>query len=123
MSESPSTFPKKIYAGLLIGYRMKVVFGIPALLSEVRQCDEPKRFVCQQRIGPFKCWSHEVCLTETQNGIALEDIIFYVLPFGWVGELLNRWLSAGGLKRIFDTRRDYLQAKWRLSQPAPGSDV
>jgi len=122
--EITSNVPEKIYAGLLISYRMKVVFGIPmAWLSEVSQCDEPKRFVYQQRIGPFKFWSHEVCLSETQSGIQLEDIMFYAMPFGWLGELLNRWLIADRLERIFDTRRDYLQAKWKSPQPAQGSGV
>jgi ligand-binding SRPBCC domain-containing protein len=115
--EITSKVPEKIYAGLMISYRMKAVFGIPmAWLSEVSHCDEPKRFVYQQRIGPFKFWSHEVCLTETQNGIRLEDIMFYAMPFGWLGESINRWLIADRLERIFDTRRDYLQAKWKLSQ-------
>jgi len=115
--EITSNVPEKIYAGLLISYRMKVVFGIPmAWLSEVSQCDEPKRFVYQQRIGPFKFWSHEVCLSETQSGIQLEDIMFYAMPFGWLGELLNRWLIADRLARIFDTRRDVLQAKWKSAK-------
>ena len=59
---------------------MKAVFGIPVTwLSEISHCDESKRFVYEQRIGPFKFWSHEVCLTETQNGIVLEDITYIQL--------------------------------------------
>ncbi|MEC4750126.1 hypothetical protein [Methylomicrobium sp. Wu6] len=111
--------PEKIYAGLLISYRMKAVFGIPmAWLSEVSQCDEPKRFVYQQRIELFKFWSHEVCLTEKENGIQLEDIMSYAMSFGWLGGLVNRWLSANRLERIVYTRRDDLQARWKSSQAA-----
>ena len=110
--EITSKVPDKIYTGLMISYRMKSVFGIPmAWLSEICHCDEPKRFVYQQRIGPFKFWSHEVCLTEIDGGIVLEDIMFYAMPFGWLGKMLHRWLIADKLKQIFDTRRDYLQAK------------
>jgi len=57
-----------------------------------------------------------VCLSETQSGIQLEDIMFYAMPFGWLGELLNRWLIADRLARIFDTRRDVLQAKWKSAK-------
>jgi ligand-binding SRPBCC domain-containing protein len=104
-----SKVPEKIYAGLMISYRMKAVFGIPMTwLSEVSQCDEPKRFVYEQRIGPFKFWSHEVCLTEEQNGVVLEDIMFYAMPMGWLGQFINSVLIAGKLERIFDNRRDYL---------------
>ena len=108
-----SRMPKKIYAGLMIRYRMKAVFGIPMdWLSEISHCDEPKRFVYQQRIGPFNFWSHEVCLTEEQNGILLEDIIFYGMPMGWLGQFINSVLIASKLEQIFDNRHNYLQRKW-----------
>lgn len=111
--EITSSVPEAIYAGLLISYRMKAVFGIPmAWLSEISHCDEPKRFVYQQRVGPFKFWSHEVCLTETENGMVLEDVMFYAMPLGWLGELLNKLLIADKLECIFDARRDYLQNQW-----------
>ncbi|MFI3220391.1 MAG: SRPBCC family protein [Methylococcales bacterium] len=110
-----SKVPEKIYAGLMISYQMKAVFGIPmSWLSEVSHCDEPKRFVYEQRIGPFKFWSHEVCLTEQQNGILLEDIMFYAMPLGWLGQLINRALIADKLERIFDTRHAYLQSKFGM---------
>ncbi|MDP2097103.1 MAG: SRPBCC family protein [Methylobacter sp.] len=111
-----SKVPEKIYAGLMISYQMKAVFGIPMnWLSEVSHCDEPKRFVYEQRIGPFKFWSHEVCLTEQQNGILLEDIMFYAMPSGWLGQLVNRVLIADKLERIFDTRHAYLQSKFGMT--------
>jgi ligand-binding SRPBCC domain-containing protein len=111
-----SKVPEKIYAGLMISYQMKAVFGIPMnWLSEVSHCDEPKRFVYEQRIGPFKFWSHEVCLTEQKNGILLEDIMFYSMPFGWLGQLINTVLIADKLERIFDTRHTYLQSKFGMT--------
>lgn len=111
-----SKVPEKMYAGLMISYQMKAVFGIPMnWLSEVSHCDGPKRFVYEQRIGPFKFWSHEVCLTEQQNGILLEDIMFYAMPLGWLGQLVNRALIADKLERIFDTRHAYLQSKFGMT--------
>ena len=108
-----SKVPEKIYAGLLLNYQMKAVFGIPmSWLSEISHCDELKRFVYEQRIGPFKFWSHEVCLTETQDGIALEDIMCCAMPIGWLGQIINTVLIANKLEQIFDTRRDYLASKW-----------
>jgi len=108
-----SSVPDSIYAGLMISYRMKAVFGMPmAWLSEVSHCDVPKRFIYQQRVGPFKFLSHEVRLTETEGGVVLEDILFYAMPLGWFGQLTHTLLIGDKLKRIFDTRRDYLQDKW-----------
>lgn len=110
-----SKVPEKMYAGLMISYQMKAVFGIPmSWLSEVSHCNEPKRFVYEQRIGPFKFWSHEVRLTEQQNDILLEDIMFYAMPLGWLGQLINKTLIADKLERIFDTRHAYLQSKFGM---------
>jgi ligand-binding SRPBCC domain-containing protein len=111
--EIMSKVPANIYAGLMISYQMKAVIGIPmAWLSEISHCQEPKRFVYEQRIGPFKFWSHEVCLTEFDNGIVVEDIVFYAMPMGYLGSLLNAVLIGDKLKQIFDTRHDYLESKW-----------
>ena len=112
-----SKVPENIYGGLMLHYQMKAVFGIPMnWLSEISHCDEPKRFVYEQRVGPFKFWSHEVCLTETPGGIMLEDIMFYAMPLGWLGQLFNTLLIHHKLERIFDTRRDYLDSQWGLNR-------
>lgn len=111
-----SPVPEDIYAGLLISYRMRAVFGVPmAWLSEVCHCDKPRRFIYQQRVGPFKFWSHEVALTECVGGVELEDIMFYTMPLGWLGQWLHRILIGPKLQKIFDTRRDYLQGRWAVS--------
>ncbi|WP_347989636.1 SRPBCC family protein [Methylomonas sp. AM2-LC] len=114
--EITSPVPDNIYAGLLISYRMKAVFGLPmAWLSEICHCDEPKRFVYQQRVGPFKFWSHEVSITETAEGIVMDDIVFYAMPWGWLGELLHALIIGEKLKRIFDTRYTFLKQQWGLT--------
>ena len=111
--EITSKVPQKIYAGLMISYRMKAVFGVPMdWLSEVSHCDEPYRFVYRQGIGPFKFWGHEVCLTEEHDHIVMEDIVFYAMPWGWLGQCLHALLIGPKLQQIFDTRQRYLQVKW-----------
>ncbi len=111
-----SPVPEKIYGGLLIEYSMKAIFGIPMTwLSEISHCDEPRRFVYVQRVGPFKFWSHEVALTELDEGILLEDIMFYAMPLGWLGQIINKLLIADKLAQIFKVRHDYLETRWGLS--------
>jgi ligand-binding SRPBCC domain-containing protein len=110
-----SKVPDHIYSGLMISYVMKAILGIPmAWLSEVSHCDEPKRFVYEQRIGPFKFWSHEICLTEQPNGILMEDIVFYAMPLGWLGQTLNKFIIADKLDNIFTVRYKYLETRWGL---------
>lgn len=111
--EITSPVPDEIYAGLMISYRMKAVFGVPMYwLSEICHCDQLKRFVYQQREGPFKFWSHEVCLTECEGGVIVEDIVFYTMPLGWFGEIMHALLIGKRLAQIFDTRQTYLQAHY-----------
>ena len=115
--EITSNVPNNIYAGLMISYKMKAVFGIPmAWLSEISHCQEPRRFVYEQRIGPFKFWSHEVCITEASASIFIEDIVFYAMPFGWIGQILNNLLIGKKLSQIFDTRHDYLESQWSINR-------
>jgi ligand-binding SRPBCC domain-containing protein len=110
-----SPVPDEIYAGLMISYQMKAVFGVPmSWLSEISHCEKLKRFVYQQREGPFKFWSHEVCLTEIKGGVVVEDIMFYTMPLGWFGEWMHSLFIGQRLVNIFETRRVYLQAKWGL---------
>lgn len=110
-----SPVPERIYGGLLIEYSMKAIFGIPMTwLSEISHCDEPRRFVYVQRVGPFKFWSHEVALTELDEGILLEDIMFYAMPLGWLGQVINNVLVAHKLAQIFKVRHDYLETRWGL---------
>jgi ligand-binding SRPBCC domain-containing protein len=110
-----SPVPDEIYAGLMISYQMKAVWGIRmSWLSEISHCQKPLRFIYQQRIGPFEFWSHEVCLNECPDGIVVEDIVFYAMPYGWLGGLLHDLLIGDKLKRIFDTRHDYLETKWGI---------
>lgn len=112
-----SPVPQEIYGGLLICYRMRAVFGLPMTwLSEITQCDAPKRFVYQQKAGPFKFWSHEVCLSPSDQGVILEDIVFYAMPFGWLGQWLHAAVVGPKLEAIFDTRKAYLEGRWNAAK-------
>jgi len=108
-----SKVPDKIYSGLMISYSMKAVMGVPmSWLSEISHCQSPHYFIYEQRVGPFKFWSHEVRLTKKQAVILLEDIVFYTMPFGMLGELMHKLLIAKKLTDIFESRQAYLKQHW-----------
>lgn len=111
--ELTSPVPAQLYAGLMIRYNMTAVFGVPMTwVSEISHYQQHKRFVYDQRAGPFKFLTHEVCLSEEQGAVIVEDILFYAMPFGLFGRLMHRLLIESRLKQIFDRRRDYLQQHW-----------
>ncbi|ANE56435.1 SRPBCC family protein [Methylomonas sp. DH-1] len=115
-----SPVPDDIYGGLLICYRMRAVFGWPMVwLSEISHCDKPRRFVYQQKVGPFAFWSHEVAISEAAGGVEVEDIVFYAMPWGWFGRLMHGLLIGSKLRQIFDTRRDYLERHWGVAAAEP----
>ena len=108
-----SKVPEEIYSGLMIAYTMQAVFNWPiAWLSEISHCASGHYFIYEQRIGPFKFWSHEVRITEQDKGVMLEDIVFYSMPFGLFGSLCHKLMIADKLADIFNTRRKYLAQRW-----------
>jgi len=96
--------PKKMYPGLLIQYIVKPLFGIPTTwVTEITHVQEPNFFVDEQRVGPYSMWHHQHHFTETQEGILMHDIVTYILPFGFLGDLMHP-LVKNKLNRIFDYR-------------------
>lgn len=113
-----SEVPAEIYSGLVITYRIAAVAGIPMnWVTEIKHVDAPHHFVDEQRIGPFRFWYHQHCFRAVPGGTEMEDIVHYVMPWGWLGRLTHRLFIGKRLQAIFDFRRDYLARRW---QTPPG---
>ena len=98
-----------IYAGQIIQYRVRPLFGIPVkwatLISHVT---EKSSFVDEQIKGPFKFWHHQHFFTETNDGVRMVDVVHYELPLGFIGEFVHRFIVRERLKKIFDHRREVI---------------
>ncbi len=110
-----SPVPENIYSGLMIAYHMQAVWKLPMdWLSEISHCQPGEYFIYEQKIGPFKFWSHEVRLKVSEpNKISIEDIVFYKMPYGAFGELMHRLLIKQKLQAIFDTRAAVLESRFK----------
>lgn len=109
-----SAVPDEIYSGLVITYRIAAVAGIPMTwVTEIKHVEPLRRFVDEQRIGPFRFWYHEHSFRAVENGIEMEDTVHYVMPWGWLGELVHAVFIRARLKAIFDFRREYLERLWK----------
>jgi ligand-binding SRPBCC domain-containing protein len=97
---------EKMYAGLMIEYRVRPLFGIAVTwLTEITQVEEGRRFVDEQRVGPYRIWHHEHSFAADGNGGTLmEDRVTYALPFPPFGEIAHPFLVLPQLRRIFDYR-------------------
>jgi ligand-binding SRPBCC domain-containing protein len=116
--------PAKIYPGLMIEYTVAPVLGLPIRwLTEIVHVDEPRYFVDEQRIGPYRLWHHEHFFAAVdEQRTEVRDVVHYVPPFGPFGAVLNTALIQPQLRRIFDYRERQLAAftagTWRLDSHA-----
>lgn len=105
--------PDKMYPGLMIGYTVKPLLGIPvSWLTEITHVEERKYFVDEQRSGPYAIWHHEHFLEETDGGVLMKDIITYKAPLGWFGVLMNVLVIRNKLNSIFKYRRSVIETIW-----------
>lgn len=105
--------PEKVYPGLMISYKVSPVFGIKMdWLTEITHVKNKKYFVDEQRKGPYKLWHHEHFVEPTDGGVIMRDIVTYVPPFGWLGNLANFLLIRKKLNEIFEYRTLALEQKF-----------
>ena len=105
-----SKLPEKMYAGMIISYKVHPVLGIPMnWVTEITHVKEPFYFVDEQRFGPYKLWHHQHHLKETENGIEMTDIINYALPFDPFSRPINSLLIKNRVRDIFKFREKKLE--------------
>ena len=106
--EVTSKLPERMYAGMIVTYRVRPLAGIPVTwVTEITHLDEPRLFVDEQRFGPYRFWHHQHLFREIEGGTEVRDIVTYALPPG--GGLLRSLLVAPRLAAIFDHRRRVLE--------------
>jgi ligand-binding SRPBCC domain-containing protein len=104
-----SKLPNRMYAGMIISYKVHPVLGIPNnWVTEITHVEEPFYFVDEQRFGPYKLWHHQHHFKETENGVEMTDIINYALPFDPFSRPINSLLVERKVKEIFKFREKKL---------------
>jgi len=104
-----SKLPDKMYAGMIISYKVHPVLGIPMnWVTEITHVKEPFYFVDEQRFGPYKLWNHQHHFQETENGIEMTDIVNYALPFDPISRPINSLMVKNRVREIFKFREKKL---------------
>jgi len=101
-----SDLPPRIYPGLMITYQVRPLFGVPVTwVTEITHVEASHRFVDEQRVGPYAMWHHEHFFTALEDGrTEVRDLVHYMLPFGWLGNLAHAPLVTPQLEQIFAFR-------------------
>ena len=106
--EVTSALGERMYAGMIITYRVRPLFGVSVdWVTEITHVDEPHRFVDEQRFGPYRFWHHLHQFREIDGGVEALDRVHYALPRG--GGPAARMLVAPRLREIFAFRREVLE--------------
>ena len=100
---------KKAYPGQIIQYTVSPVFGIKIKwVTEITQVIRNSYFIDEQRFGPYSFWHHKHFIKEIDNGILMDDVIHYKIPFGLIGKILNKIYVQNKLDKIFKYRENKL---------------
>lgn len=101
---------KKMYAGQIIAYSVKPLWNISMeWITEITAVQKHAYFIDEQKIGPYAFWHHEHWFTPIPNGILMEDILCYKVPFGIFGKALHYLKIKKDLERIFQYRSEVLE--------------
>ena len=100
---------KKAYPGQIIQYTVSPVLGIKIKwVTEITQVIKNSYFIDEQRFGPYSFWHHKHFIKEIDNGILMDDVIHYKIPFGFIGKILNKIYVQNKLDKIFKYRENKL---------------
>lgn len=98
--------PIEMRAGTLIDYRLRIR-GIPVRWrSEITVWEPQRRFVDEQRRGPYRLWHHEHTFEPRDGGTLCCDTVRYAVVFDF---LVHRVLVRPEIERIFAFRQEKLR--------------
>lgn len=95
----------KMYPGQVITYKVSPLLGIKLnWMTEITHVENHKFFVDEQRFGPYAMWHHQHHFEAVAGGIKMTDIVDYVLPLGFLGNIANSIFVKNQLNEIFGYR-------------------
>ena len=101
--------PIPMRAGLRIDYRLRLL-GLPLRWqSEITAWEPPRRFVDEQRRGPYRVWIHEHSFEEQDGGTLARDAVRYAVVGG---SPVNQLFVRPDLEKIFRFRQETLRDRF-----------
>lgn len=100
---------RPMFPGQLIQYEVSPFIGYTTRwVTEITHVKQGEYFVDEQRFGPYALWHHKHFLKPVEQGVEMEDIIDYKLPFGLLGQWMHPFLVKKQLETIFNYREQKL---------------
>ncbi len=112
--EIVSVLPEKMYAGMLINYRLKPMLNIPiSWCTEITHIKEKEYFVDEQRQGPYKMWHHEHHFKAVDGGVLMTDILHYDIGKWIAGWIASKLFVDKKVNAIFEYRTKMLETYFK----------
>jgi ligand-binding SRPBCC domain-containing protein len=107
----------RMYAGQLIRYKVAVKPWLKVnWVTEITHVHEPFYFVDDQRSGPFAMWHHQHHFKVVNGGVEMTDELYYAIPFGYIGRIVNALFVQREVNTIFDFRFNVLKTHFTKSK-------
>jgi uncharacterized protein len=104
--------PPRMEPGARIEYKLRVR-GVPVRWkTDIEKWDPPHEFVDVQSKGPYRLWHHTHRFREENGGTWIEDTVRYALPFGILGQLVNRFVVTRDVSQIFNFREEKVRERF-----------
>jgi ligand-binding SRPBCC domain-containing protein len=98
-------FGDEVYAGQVMTYTVKPLFGIAVhWMTEITHVERFRLFVDEQRKGPYRLWHHQHHFKSIEGGVEMTDLVHYRLPFGFLGNTMHAITVKSKLREIFRYR-------------------
>jgi len=113
----------EVREGTLISYSLRL-HGIPVRWkSRIAEYAENERFADEQVVGPYRSWVHRHLFHAVPDGVEIEDVIEYQMPFGVLGRAAHAAFVRRQLERIFDHRTRVIGERFQISSAREGQGV
>lgn len=108
-----SEIPLKMYPGMIISYNLQ---PFPAFkinwVTKITHVKEMEYFIDSQLSGPYGIWHHEHHFKKVDGGVEMTDLLYYRLPWGLLGRIVNFLVVRKKVEGIFSYRYNYLEKKF-----------
>ncbi|PLX22676.1 MAG: hypothetical protein C0597_02150 [Marinilabiliales bacterium] len=95
----------EMYPGMIISYKVSPLLNWSLnWATEITQIKEYKYFIDNQVKGPYNIWHHEHHFKEINGGTEMRDILFYDVPFGFIGRIAHKLFIHKRVNEIFKYR-------------------
>lgn len=118
------TEDRSMREGLEIDYRLRPLLGIAvAWRTRIDTYDPPRSFSDTQLRGPYARWEHRHSFEPVAGGTLMTDEVEYSIPFGPLGDLVNRLAIRDELRRIFGYRQEAVRTVFAAPAASTGRTV